>query len=66
MKIIANGEAKDVPEGVTLLQYIRGLGLDENAVVAELNGDIIEKSAFGSVSLRPDDRLELLHFVGGG
>ncbi|MBR6466584.1 MAG: sulfur carrier protein ThiS [Desulfovibrio sp.] len=66
MKIIANGEAKDVPEGATLLEYIRSLGLDENAVVAELNGNIIEKSSFGSVLLLPDDRLELLHFVGGG
>ena len=66
MNIIANGEAKEVPEGATLLQYIHGLGLDENAVVAELNGDIIEKDSFGSVMLRPDDRLELLHFVGGG
>ena len=66
MKIIANGEAKDVPEGATLLEYIRSLGLDENAVVAELNGNIIEKASFGSALLRPDDRLELLHFVGGG
>ncbi len=66
MEVIVNGTASDVAEDSTLLAYIRSLGLDENTVVAELNGDIIGKQAFGETRLRRHDRLELLHFVGGG
>ncbi len=66
MRITVNGEPEDITEGLTLLDFIIGRGLDPAVVVAELNLDIIARDNFAAVRLNPGDSLELLHFVGGG
>ena len=66
MHITINGEKEDIAEGTSLLQLIVGRGLDPQAVVAELNFDIVPAGTFADVRLNPGDSLELLHFVGGG
>ena len=66
MRITVNGETEELTEGLTLLDFIIGRGLDPGVVVAELNRDIVAKDNFAAVRLNPGDSLELLHFVGGG
>ena len=66
MHITINGANEDLAEGTSLLQLIEGRGLDPQAVVAELNFDIVPAGTFADVRLNPGDSLELLHFVGGG
>lgn len=66
MRITVNGETEEITEGLTLLDFITGCGLDPDVVVAELNRDIVAKDNFAVVRLNPGDSLELLHFVGGG
>jgi len=66
MHITVNGEQEEITEGLTLLDFITGRGLNPRAVVAELNRDIISSENFAAVRLNPGDSLELLHFVGGG
>lgn len=66
MNIVINGQQADVPEGLTLLELIRGRRLDPAVVVAELNLNIVPAEAFEHTRLSAGDSLELLHFVGGG
>ena len=66
MHITVNGEPEDITEGLTLLDFIIGCGIDPGVVVAELNREIVAKDNFAAVRLNPGDSLELLQFVGGG
>lgn len=64
--ILVNGEPREVTPGSSLLDLLRSLELDPRAVVVEHNREIVRRPALGSVGLRSGDRVELVHFVGGG
>lgn len=66
MRITVNGEQEEAPDGITLLDFIISRGLDPQAVVAELDRDIITADNFAQVRLAQGNTLELLQFVGGG
>lgn len=66
MTITVNGQPRDVGDGTSLLALIEGLGLKPQLMVAQRNGDIVERSQFAETALEPDDVLELVHIVGGG
>jgi thiamine biosynthesis protein ThiS len=46
--------------------FLAGQGLDPDVVVVERNGEIVPRSRFGELRLVANDRLEVVHFVGGG
>lgn len=64
--VTVNGESRQVPAPATLLDLLASLGLDPRTVVVELNRDIVRRPRLGEVRLAPGDRVELVHFVGGG
>ncbi len=66
MTVIINGEEKELPDGATLSECILHLNWNPDVVVAELNGQVVEKCEYEKIHLNPADSLELLHFVGGG
>ena len=66
MKIIVNGEGRDVAEGFSLLELFDQLELRPNMTVVERNGEIIDPAEFSAVHLEENDVLELIRFVGGG
>lgn len=66
MEITLNGERRKANEGESLLDLIDSLGLPRDAVVAERNGTIVDRAAFGSTVLEPADVIEFVRFVGGG
>ena len=66
MRIFLQGEAREVPDGQTVLGLLRSLGLDPGRVAVELDGLILKKSEWPGRSLQPGARLEVVHFVGGG
>jgi thiamine biosynthesis protein ThiS len=66
MKIIVNGEARQVPGPATLDDLLRHLGLDPRTVVVEHNRRIVRRPALGQTTLAAGDAVELVHFVGGG
>lgn len=66
MKIEVNGEAKEFPDGVTLLGVMKKLGVEEIVMAAAVNLRIVKKEEWGEFLLSEGDRVELLHFVGGG
>ena len=66
IEVVANGEPRTIPDGQTVAAFLAGRGLDPDVVVVERNGEIVPRSRFGEVRLEADDRLEVVHFVGGG
>ena len=66
MKVILNGEAKECPNGLSLAQFLDFLQLKHDRVAVELNQQIASRSRWSEIALSEGDRLEVVHFVGGG
>lgn len=66
LHLIVNGEPRTIPAPATLSTLLATLDLDPRMVVVELNREIIRRPRLGEVSLANGDKVELVHFVGGG
>ena len=66
MEITLNGQRRQVREGDSVLNLIDGLELSQDAVVIELNGQIVDRTNYGATVLAGGDVVELVRFVGGG
>jgi len=61
-----NGKQVDLEKATPLLAYIEKLGVDPRAVAVEHNGTILERSAYGGITLQDGDTVEIVRMVGGG
>ena len=61
-----NGRAKSVPAGLSVRGLLEHLELQPELIVVERNLEILERAAYDQVDVNTGDRLELVHFVGGG
>ena len=66
MRINLNGEAKEVDDGTTLQQLVEQLALSPDRLAVELNYEVVRRSEWPRVKLSEGDRVEIVHFVGGG
>jgi thiamine biosynthesis protein ThiS len=66
MRLQINGEDKEFPEVATLAALIEHLGAKSDRVAVELNRDIVPRAQWDETPLHDGDRLEIVHFVGGG
>ena len=66
MTIVLNGEGRQAPADTTILALLETLGVAPGRVAVELNGDVVRRVEFGGRTLRDGDRVEIVHFVGGG
>lgn len=66
IQIEVNGRAREVSAGRTVAQLLEELEVDRRAVVVEVNRRIVRREELDRVTLEPEDRVELVHFVGGG
>jgi len=66
MKIFVNGDEKDFGSGISLAELIDQLDLPAARIAIELNREVVRRSDWGSTMLRDEDRIEIVHFVGGG
>jgi thiamine biosynthesis protein ThiS len=66
MTVVVNGEPKEFPNGRSLAAFIEHLGLKGDRIAVELNREIAPRSRWTEISLAEGDRLEIVHFVGGG
>ena len=66
MKLIINGDERSFEAPLTLQGLIEQLGMKSDRVAVELNREIAQRSQWASVELKDGDRLEIVHFVGGG
>ncbi len=64
--ITVNGKVRRVPDGATISSLLSSLDLDRRLVVVELNEEIVRRTELDEVAVREGDRVELVHFVGGG
>ena len=51
---------------MSIATLIKELGLDERKIAVERNREIVPKTEFNSVSLCEGDKIEIVHFIGGG
>jgi thiamine biosynthesis protein ThiS len=66
MKLFLNGEIVERSDGLTVAALLDSLELAAKGVAIELNREIVSRSAFETTMLSDGDRLEIVHFVGGG
>ena len=65
MRLQINGEEKDVA-AATVAELVAQLGMKSDRVAVELNREIVPRDRWPSAQLRDGDKLEIVHFVGGG
>jgi thiazole synthase len=66
VKIQLNGEPFSLDKGGTVEDLLIQLGISSSKVAVERNLEIVPKSTFGAVEILDGDRLEIVHFIGGG
>ena len=65
-KIQLNGDPYEINDGTNLNELLNKLKIEKNKVAIEVNGVIVEKKKYPNLILNKDDRVEIVHFIGGG
>ena len=65
-KIQLNGDPYEINDGINLNELLNKLKIKRNKVAIEVNGEIIEKNNYPNLTLNKDDKVEIVHFIGGG
>ena len=66
MLIIVNGEDREIPDDLNLEELVTSLNFPHDRLAIELNGSVIRRGEWQTSKLVPGDRIEIVHFVGGG
>jgi sulfur carrier protein len=66
MNIYLNGEAREVPDNCSAAELVEQLGLGGKRIAMELNREIVPRSSYGDTPLKADDKVEIVHAIGGG
>jgi thiamine biosynthesis protein ThiS len=66
MRILLNGQQREIPDGLTISGLIIHLELAGERIAVERNGEIVRRAEWDRTRLQEGDRLEIVHFVGGG
>jgi len=66
VKVIVNGNAREIPAGSTLADLVRFLELSAARMAVERNHEVVPREILEKVLLQEGDRVELVQFVGGG
>ena len=64
--ITLNGDTRRIPDGLTVEGLLKTIGLDPRKVAIERNLEIVPRSRYGQIPVVAGDRLEVVHFIGGG
>ena len=66
LRILVNGEPQEVEENISLPALVAALKLKAEQIAIELNHNVVRRAQWDNTLLRPDDKVEIVHFVGGG
>ena len=66
MRLLLNGEERDIAGIVNIADLVSALGLDARKVAVERNLEIAPGSTYADVRLADGDRIEIVTFIGGG
>lgn len=64
--MLVNGENVQLDTNMSLADYLSTSGYNPAIIAVERNGDIVPKADYASVMLDPEDKIEIVQFVGGG
>lgn len=66
MQIFINGETRNIESELNLFELLRKLELPTERIAIELNKDVIRKKDWETIKIADADKIEIIHFVGGG
>jgi thiamine biosynthesis protein ThiS len=66
MQVYVNGELKELSGTPSLIELVTELQLPAARIAIELNKEVVRRGEWGSTMLKDEDRIEIVHFVGGG
>jgi len=66
IEIKINGKVKLIRKGINLLNIVKKLKIPIKKVAIELNQEIIDKKKLNKIILKKNDKIEIVHFIGGG
>ena len=66
IKIKINGKLSTIKDKVTLYSLVKKLKVPLKKVAIELNQEIVDKNLLKKIKLKKNDKIEIVHFIGGG
>ena len=66
MRVVINGENREISSSLSVAALLQDLGLDARKIALEHNLEIVPRSAYDQTMVADGDRLEIVHFIGGG
>ena len=66
IKINLNGRVISIPTNTTVSKVMKNIKVQTNKIAIELNRKIIDKKRINKLHLKNNDKLEIVHFIGGG
>jgi thiamine biosynthesis protein ThiS len=66
LRIEVNGESREVEQGTTLAELVNQLALVPARLAIERNREVVRRADWPQTELSEGDRIEIVHFVGGG
>jgi sulfur carrier protein len=66
LQIQVNGEQQEISDGLSLSELLTNLNLRPDQIAIELNHEVMRRAVWSATILQPGDRVEIVHFVGGG
>ena len=66
IKIKLNGKERQIPENFKIEKLINDLKIPIKKVAIELNQEILDKKKLHKIKLKKNDKIEIVHFIGGG
>jgi sulfur carrier protein len=66
MKVTVNGEKRELKKEVSLFEFLKNLSLPQERIAVELNRAVVRKKDWETIQVKDADKIEIIHFVGGG
>ncbi len=66
MQVVINGKTKEIAKEINLQQLLKNLSLPSERIAVELNKEVVRKKDWGNILINDADKIEIIHFVGGG
>ena len=66
IKIRVSGKVKSISDNYSVLDLVKNLKIPMKKVAIELNQEIIDKKKISKINLNKNDKIEIVHFIGGG
>ncbi len=66
MKVFVNGETREISREMNLQEFLKHFSLPDERIAVELNKEVVRKKDWENIKINNADKIEIIHFVGGG